>query len=124
MVEPKKYRKGKHEYMRWDKKSKEVRVMSEQQEHKESPKVQIDIDDAIAQGMYANLASISHSETEFTFDFVYVQPQAPRGKVRARIITSPQHAQRFLNALADNLKKYQQKYRPPQAPGQPQTLTH
>ncbi|MBD3272310.1 MAG: DUF3467 domain-containing protein [Elusimicrobia bacterium] len=84
--------------------------MAEHNEPKEQPKLQIDIDDATAQGMYVNLASISHNENEFTFDFVYVQPQAPRGKVRARIITSPSHAQRLLAALHDNINKYKAKY--------------
>lgn len=123
MTKPEKFTKGKHQYVRWDKKTKEVRVMSESQEKKDQPKIQIDIDDVTAQGMYVNLASISHSENEFTFDFVYVQPQSPRGKVRARIITSPQHAKRFLAALTDNLNKYQQKHgsRPS---NQQQTLTH
>jgi len=123
MTKPEKYRKGKHHYVRWDKKTKEVKVMSETPEKKEQPKIQIDIDDVTSQGMYVNLASISHSENEFTFDFVYVQPQSPRGKVRARIITSPQHAKRFLAALTDNINKYQQKYgsRPS---SQQQTLTH
>lgn len=110
MTKPEKHRKGKHEYIRWDKKTIEVRTMSEINEKKEPPKIQIDIDDVTSQGIYANLASITHTETEFTFDFVYIQPQAPKGKVRARIITSPQHAQRFLAALADNVKKYQQKF--------------
>ncbi|MFH1379415.1 MAG: DUF3467 domain-containing protein [bacterium] len=123
MTKPEKFRKGKHQYIRWDKKTKEVRVMSEQPEKKEQPKIQIDIDDVTAQGMYVNLASISHSENEFTLDFVYVQPQAPRGKVRARIITSPQHAKKLLAALTDNINKYQQKYGPhPSSPQQ--TLTH
>lgn len=123
MTKPERFKKGKHEYIKWDKKSKEVRVMSETQERKEPPKIQIDVDEATAQGMYVNLASVSHNETEFTFDFVYVQPQAARGKVRARIITSPQHARRFLAALTDNLNKYQQKYRIPSAQEQ-RPLTH
>jgi len=69
--------------------------------------VQIEIDEQTAQGVYANLAMITHNETEFVFDFIYLQPQAPKAKVRARIITSPLHAKRFLKALEDNLKKYE-----------------
>lgn len=69
--------------------------------------VQIEIDEQSAQGTYANLAMITHNETEFVFDFIYVQPQAPKAKVCSRIITSPLHAKRFLKALEDNLKKYE-----------------
>jgi len=76
------------------------------------PQVQlhIQLDDDIAQGMYANLAMVNHTETEFVLDFVYVQPQQPRAKVRARIISSPRHTKRLLLALKDNLEKYEQKY--------------
>ena len=54
--------------------------------------VKIELDPETAQGMYVNMAMVNHSETEFTLDFVYVQPQEPKGNVRARIITSPKHA--------------------------------
>ncbi len=43
-------------------------------------------------GKPANLALLTHSETEFVMDFIYIQPQAPKAKVRSRIITSPAHA--------------------------------
>ncbi len=69
--------------------------------------IQIEIDEQTAQGIYVNLAMITHNETEFVFDFIYVQPQAPKAKVRTRVITSPIHAKRFLKALEDNLKKYE-----------------
>lgn len=72
--------------------------------------IQIQIDDATAQGMYSNLAFVNHTETEFTIDFVYVQPQEPRGKVRARIITSPLHMKRFLLAVQENVRKYEEKF--------------
>ncbi len=81
----------------------------EQQEKKEQ-QIQIEIDDITAQGIYSNLAIISHSPDEFILDFVFIQPQIPKAKVRARIITSPQHIKRFLNALEDNIKKYEEKF--------------
>jgi hypothetical protein len=83
--------------------------MGEQQKTLE---VQIEIDDVTAQGSYANLAMITHSETEFIFDFIFVQPQAPKAKIRARIITSPIHAKRFLRALEENIKKYEATFGP------------
>ena len=56
------------------------------------PEMQIEIDDATAQGAYSNLAMIAHSDSEFILDFIFVQPQAARAKVRARVLTSPAHA--------------------------------
>jgi hypothetical protein len=71
--------------------------------------VQVEVDEATAQGMYSNMAIVAHTETEFVFDFVFIQPQAPKAKVRARIVTSPSHAKRFLSALQDNLRRYEEK---------------
>jgi len=81
------------------------------EEKKESvQQIQIELDDLTAQGVYSNLAIISHSQDEFVIDFVFIQPQVPKAKVRARIITSPQHIKRFLSALQENIKKYEEKF--------------
>lgn len=71
--------------------------------------VQVEVDETTAQGMYVNLAIVAHTETEFVFDFVFIQPQSPKAKVRSRIVTSPSHAKRFLAALQDNLRRYEEK---------------
>ncbi len=72
--------------------------------------IQIQLDEATAQGIYSNLAFVNHTETEFTMDFIYLQPQEPKGKVRARIITSPIHMKRFLMAVQENVRKYEEKF--------------
>ncbi len=109
MVEIKRFKKGKHIYEKWGKKFKEVSVMNEDKPQSKQ-QIQISIDDDIAQGVYSNLATISHSQGEFTFDFIYLQPQAPKAKVRSRIVTSPSHAKRFLKALQDNIEKYEARF--------------
>ena len=73
-------------------------------------KIEIQVDEEVAQGVYANLAVVNHSDAEFTLDFIFVQPQAPRAKVRSRVITSPKHVKRLLLALEDNLKKYEERF--------------
>jgi hypothetical protein len=75
-------------------------------------KLEIQLDEETAQGAYVNLAVVNHSDTEFTLDFIFVQPQSPRAKVRSRVITSPRHARRLLLALEENIRKYEQKYGP------------
>jgi len=117
MVEPKKYQKGRHIYTRWGGQVKEVKVMPEQEGRE--VQVRIEMDDAMAQGAYVNLAFIRHAETEFTMDFIYVQPQEPKAKVRARIISSPGHTKRFLVALQENIKKYEEKYGAIKVAGEP-----
>lgn len=72
--------------------------------------IQIEVDEIVAQGIYANLALISHSETEIILDFIFLQPQVPKAKVRSRIITSPSHAKKLLLALEDNLRKYEARF--------------
>ncbi len=73
-------------------------------------KIEIQLDEEIAQGVYANLAVVNHSDAEFTLDFIFVQPQAPRAKVRSRVITSPKHVKRLLMALEDNLRRYEKTF--------------
>lgn len=72
--------------------------------------LQIQLDDAVANGQYVNLALVNHSETEFTLDFIYVQPQQPRAKVLSRIITNPKHLKRLWLAMQDNLAKYEARF--------------
>lgn len=72
--------------------------------------IQIELDPEIAQGVYANMAMVNHSEGEFTLDFIYVQPQAPKAKVRARIISSAKHTKRLLLALQDSVAQFEAKY--------------
>lgn len=74
--------------------------------------LQIQLDDAIANGQYVNMALVNHTETEFTLDFIYVQPQQPRAKVLSRIITNPKHMKRLMMAIQDNVAKFEQKFGP------------
>lgn len=68
----------------------------------------IELSEEIAEGEYANLAVITHSASEFVFDFVRVMPGVPKAKVKSRIIMTPQHAKRLMQALADNINKFEQ----------------
>jgi hypothetical protein len=73
-------------------------------------KLEIQLDEEVAQGVYANLAVVNHNESEFVVDFIFVQPQAPRAKVRSRVILSPQHAKRLVAALDENVGRYEQNF--------------
>lgn len=67
----------------------------------------IEISEEIAEGVYANLAIITHSHAEFVLDFVNVMPGTPKSKVKSRIILTPQHAKRLMRALTDNISKFE-----------------
>ena len=67
----------------------------------------IEISEEIAEGVYANLAIITHSHAEFVIDFVNVMPGTPKSRVKSRIILTPQHAKRFMKALTENIKRFE-----------------
>ena len=67
----------------------------------------IEISEEISEGVYANLAIITHSHAEFVIDFVNVMPGTPKSKVKSRIILTPQHAKRFMRAIHENVEKYE-----------------
>ena len=69
--------------------------------------LQIELTEEIAQGIYSNLAIITHSSSEFVLDFVRVMPGIPKANVKSRIILTPEHAKRLLLALQENIQKYE-----------------
>ena len=77
-------------------------------ENKKVQQLNIEIDEQVADGTYSKLAIINHSPSEFVVDFVNIMPGNPKSKVKSRIILTPQHAKRFLKALADNVQMFEQ----------------
>ncbi|MBM3403470.1 MAG: DUF3467 domain-containing protein [Bacteroidetes bacterium] len=69
--------------------------------------INIELSDEVAEGIYSNLAIITHSPTEFIIDFVKMMPGIPKAKVKSRIILTPQHVKRLMMALKDNISKYE-----------------
>ncbi|MBK8722929.1 MAG: DUF3467 domain-containing protein [Saprospiraceae bacterium] len=79
-------------------------------EENQNNQINIELPEEIAEGVYSNLAIISHSPTEFIVDFIRMVPNVPKAKVKSRIILTPEHAKRLLTALVDNVKKYEQQF--------------
>jgi hypothetical protein len=72
--------------------------------------MQIELGEKEAEGIYSNLALISHSASEFIVDFARVLPGVPKARVYARIVMTPQHARLLLNALETNLQRYEEQF--------------
>lgn len=72
--------------------------------------INVELDEATAEGTYSNLAIINHSPSEFVIDFVAIMPGTPKAKVKSRIILTPEHAKRFQSALADNVRRYEESH--------------
>lgn len=90
----------------------------------QGPRLQLQLDDDVAQGMYSNLVLINHTENEFVLDFAFFAPGAPRAKVRARIISSPRHTKRLLKALQTNLDKFEERFGEIDAGGDDEPVVH
>lgn len=79
---------------------------------KKEVKLEIQLDDETAQGVYANLAVVNHTDAEFVLDFIFVPPQSPRARVRSRVVTSPRHVRCLIATLEENLRRYEQQFAP------------
>ena len=79
-------------------------------EEKKPNPISLEIKPEIAKGTYSNLAIISHSQSEFIIDFATTLPGLPKPEISNRIIMTPEHARRLLNALADNINKFEDKF--------------
>ena len=74
---------------------------------KQGNQINIELSEETAEGVYANLAMIAHSSSEFVIDFIRMMPGVPKAKVKSRIVITPEHAKRLLHALQDNIQKYE-----------------
>lgn len=74
------------------------------------PELNIELDEETAEGTYSNLVMIAHSPEEFILDFIRVVPGVQKARVKERIIITPQHAKRLLQALQDNVERYEEDY--------------
>ncbi|MEW6061951.1 MAG: DUF3467 domain-containing protein [Bacteroidota bacterium] len=80
------------------------------QQPPQGQQINIELNEKEAEGIYSNLAIITHSPAEFVVDFTRILPGVPKAKVHARIVMTPQHTKLLLNALKDNIHKYEEKF--------------
>ena len=69
----------------------------------ENNEMQIELTPEIAEGIYSNLAIISHSSSEFVVDFVRLMPGVTKAPLKSRIILTPEHAKRLMFAIEENI---------------------
>lgn len=72
--------------------------------------LQVELREPESEGIYSNLAIISHSPSEMILDFARVMPGAQKARVLSRIIMTPQHARMLERALGDNLRKFEKQF--------------
>ncbi len=86
--------------------------MSEEKDQSNQNQINIELSEDVAEGVYANLAMIAHSNSEFVIDFIRLMPGVPKAKVKSRVVITPEHAKRLLKALKDNIEKYEDTFGP------------
>jgi len=87
--------------------------MADEKKSQQNPnQINIELSEEVAEGVYANLAMIAHSNSEFVIDFIRLMPGVPKAKVKSRVVITPEHAKRLLGALNDNIQKYEQAHGP------------
>ena len=70
--------------------------------------IQVKASDEVLKGIYATHMQVAHSKEEFILDFMNLFP--PQATLTSRIIISPGHMKRMVKALAENIKKYEEKF--------------
>ncbi|MFH1852632.1 MAG: DUF3467 domain-containing protein [Candidatus Neomarinimicrobiota bacterium] len=89
------------------------------EEKKKTQQINIELDQDVSSGEYANFVVVTHSPAEFVLDFTRILPGVSKAKVHSRIIMAPPHAKAFMTALQDNIRKFEEKYGEVKTPGAP-----
>ncbi len=97
--------------------------MAENNNQQQPQGLQIELKPEIGVGVYANLALITHSSSDFILDFTCMLPGMQQPQVRSRVVMAPEHAKRLLMALNDNIQKYEQTFGKINIPEQQQPRT-
>lgn len=67
--------------------------------------VKVKIGDEVLRGCYANTLLVSHTAEEFVLDFILSLP--PQAICNARVVIHPGHLKRVIEALRQNLARYE-----------------
>ncbi len=82
--------------------------MNNQSQAQKLPPKQLQVADNIPGAEYSNMMQVAHNRDEFQLVFMNVFMNS--GRVAGKIITNPGHYKRMVEALKDNLKKYEEKF--------------
>jgi hypothetical protein len=74
------------------------------------------------QPVYANLARIAHAPAEFVLDFARLLPGDGKATVTARVVMSPVALKLLVQALTENLARFEANFGPIKPPSTTPTL--
>ena len=84
--------------------------MSKEKPPEDARQIQIITGDEMARGRYSNNMAVSHSPEEFIIEWLLNSPSGTH--LVSRVIVSPGHMRRIIDALSDNMRKYEAKFGP------------
>jgi hypothetical protein len=70
----------------------------------------IKVTDEMAKGTYANLGIVHNNESEFVFDFIFMEPQRRQGHVVSRVVANPRTVKRLLVGLNELMRIYEERF--------------
>jgi len=76
------------------------------------------------EAVYANLARITHSPSEFIFDFAQMLPGLKAPAFKSRVLLSPLSAKLIYKALGENLAKFEANFGDIKIPGSNSLADH
>ena len=86
----------------------------------QKPLPMLDLPDDL-ESLYVNFVRISHTASEFVFDFSLLLPGVKNPSVDSRLVMSPTAVKLFLRAMSENLSRYESQFGEITLPGK-QTL--
>ena len=84
--------------------------MDNNQQKPQGQQISLELKPEVAKGSYSNLAILSHSRSDFIIDFATTLPGLQKPEIGNRIIMTPEHAKRLMNAIFDNISKYEAQF--------------
>lgn len=87
-----------------------IEIKMAKQQQQDENQLNVELTEEMAEGEYVNLAMIAHSQSEFVIDFIKMMPGIPKARVKSRVILTPDHVYRLMNALKENIQKYEEVY--------------
>lgn len=82
--------------------------MANEKPPKGTQQIPIVTGDEMSRGRYSNNMLVTHSPEEFIIDWLLNSPSGTH--MVSRIIVSPGHMKRIINALAENMRKHESKF--------------
>ena len=89
--------------------------MDNLEQERNDKKIQIDMNNDLAQGVYSNVSMSNFNAEEIVLDFLYIQPNIAKGSLRSRVILSPKHIKRLQALINRTVSDYETKCGPIQS---------